>query len=108
MKKIGLLDFSNYQKYEIYYQEMAEKGWFIEKIGWGGLHIFKEGLPAKRIYRFDVFEEERNYTAFSPEDGQEYRSMFQEAGWKYHFSHKFLNLFSHETGQTNPYLWMKK
>lgn len=33
MKKIGLLDFSNYQKYEIYYQEMAEKGWFIEKIG---------------------------------------------------------------------------
>lgn len=93
MKKLGDLDYSNHKKYEEYYQEMALKGWFIERIKWGKIHYFKKGQPGLRKYRFDVFQEERAYTAFGPEDAEEYRLMCKDGGWDYIYSCKFLNLF---------------
>ena len=54
---------------------MSKEGWHLKRVGFFN-YTFEKGQPADYIYRFD-------FKIMGKDDMEDYKSMFEDAGWKY-------------------------
>ena len=65
-----------YEEEEQYLNDMAKKGYFLEKITLPGIYSFRKDDPADMIYRIDFNPQKK-------EDRDSYLQMFKDYGWEY-------------------------
>lgn len=75
MKKIKII--ADFSKEELFLNDMAKKGYRLEKYNSLGIYTFKEVEPQNLSYRID-------YRTFSNKaQFEEYSMLFQDAGWEH-------------------------
>ena len=75
-----------------YLEEMAEKGWMVEKVG-RYIAKFRAIKPKKIKFYVDVFKEGGPLTPEKTESSEEYRKLCQESGWTFITSQDYLQFF---------------
>jgi hypothetical protein len=85
---------------EEYLEEMAKKGWMLEKLG-QGIATFKRIQPSKLRFYIDVFKDEGPLVPENTPDSREYRSLCEASGWHFITSQDYLQYFYADEGQ-NP------
>ena len=90
----------DYKAIETYLEEMAQKGWMLEKIGrWTAK--FRAIEPKKPKFYVDVFKEGGPYAPENTKEAEEYRSLCKVSGWNFITSRDYLQFFCAEEGE-NP------
>lgn len=92
----GFLSF-DYKAMEVYLEEMAEKGWMLEKVG-GLTAKFKAIEPKRYKFCVDIFEGGGPLTPENTSEAIEYRNRCQELGWSFITSQDYLQFFCIEEG----------
>jgi phosphate/sulfate permease len=87
----------DYKAMEAYLEEMAEKGWMLEKIG-SLTAKFKAIEPKKYKFCVDIFEGGGPLTPENTSEAIEYRKRCQELGWSFIASQDYLQFFCIEEG----------
>ena len=62
-------------KEELWLREMSQNGWHFETVIFPGNFTFKEGKPKDYVYRLDYNPDK--------DDVENYRQIFEDAGWDY-------------------------
>jgi hypothetical protein len=62
------------EREEKWLADMSKKGWHLKRVGFFN-YTFEKGQPADYIYRFD-------FKVMGKDDLEDYKSMFEDAGWK--------------------------
>ncbi|NLO10464.1 MAG: DUF2812 domain-containing protein [Clostridiales bacterium] len=83
-----------------YLEEMAEKGWMVEKVG-RYTAKFRAIEPQKIKFYVDVFKEGGPLTPEKTESSEEYRRLCQESGWTFITSLDYLQFF-YAAGDSEP------
>ena len=84
----------DYQAMKIYLEEMAEKGWMLDKIGLQQyLAKFRAIEPQKLKFYVDVFKEGGPLTPENTDQSEDYRKLCEESGWTFITSHDYLQFF---------------
>lgn len=83
-----------------YLEEMAEKGWMVEKVG-QYVTKFRAIEPKKIKFYVDVFKEAGPLTPEKTESSEEYRKLCQESGWTFITSQNYLQFF-YAAGDSQP------
>ena len=83
-----------------YLEEMAEKGWMVEKVG-RYTAKFRAIEPKKIKFYVDVFKEGGPLTPEKTESSEEYRRLCQESGWTFITSLDYLQFF-YAAGDSEP------
>lgn len=84
----------DYQAMKTYLEEMAEKGWMLEKIGLQQyLAKFRAIEPQKLKFYVDVFKEGGPLTPENTDESEAYRRLCEESGWTFITSHDYLQFF---------------
>ena len=82
----------DYKAMEIYLEEMAEKGWMLEKVG-GLTAKFRAIEPKKLKFCVDVFKKGGPFTPENTIEAQEYRKQCEKLGWTFITSQNYLQFF---------------
>ncbi|MFA9423534.1 MAG: DUF2812 domain-containing protein [Sedimentibacter sp.] len=82
----------DYQVMKTYLEEMAEKGWMLEKVG-RSIAKFRAIEPQKLKFYVDVFKEGGPLDPEKTEESEAYRSLCKESGWIFITSHVYLQFF---------------
>ncbi len=82
----------DYKAMEEYLEEMAEKGWMLEKVG-SYLAKFRAVDPRRLKFYVDVFKDNGPLTPEKNEKSEEYRRLCQESGWIFITSRDYLQFF---------------
>lgn len=90
----------DYKAIETYLEEMAEKGWMIEKVG-RMTAKFRAIEPQKFKFYVDVFKEGGPLTPEKTKEAEEYRRLCQESGWTFITSQDYLQFF-YADGDKDP------
>lgn len=85
-----LLNYANYSAFEKWYEEMAQKGWMLNRIGPFGFHHFYRSAPERIHFHFVMTQNEGKYSKLSSEELETYHAMAKEKGWT--FIDNFFNL----------------
>lgn len=81
-KKIfKLITVDNFEKEEVFLEEMAQKGWYFSKYT-SGIYHFEQGTPEKYTYCIDYKEEKDDETS--------YLQLFEDAGWENVYAYPIL------------------
>ena len=84
----------DYQAMKSYLEEMAEKGWMLEKIGLQQQFAkFRAIEPQKLKFYVDVFKEGGPLTPEKTEESEVYRRLCEESGWKFITSQDYIQFF---------------
>ncbi len=90
----------DYKAIETYLEEMAQKGWMLEKVGrWTAR--FRAIEPKALKFNVDVFKDEGPLSPINTEESEEYRNLCKESGWSFITSRDYLQFFYAEEGD-NP------
>jgi len=81
---------------ERHFSLMAEKGWMIDNIG-TFFHRYKSTTPCKLRFYVDILPQIGAFDYPDNENAQDYRSLCEEAGWKYVTADRGINVFYTET-----------
>ncbi|MBL4931842.1 DUF2812 domain-containing protein [Clostridium paridis] len=73
------------EKEENWLREMANKGWFFEKVNYLGVYTFIKGPCTDTIYKIDF---NKNIG-----DIEEYYDLFRESGWEFIYKIRFFKYF---------------
>lgn len=90
----------DYKAVETYLEEMAEKGWMLEKVGRMTAR-FKAIEPHELKFYVDVFKEGGPLTPEKTKEAEEYRRLCQESGWTFITSQDYLQFF-YADGDMDP------
>lgn len=90
----------DYKAMETYLEEMAGKGWMLEKVGRITVK-FRAIEPRNLKFYVDVFKEGGPLTPENTREAEEYRSLCQESGWNFITSQDYLQFFYAEE-DTDP------
>jgi len=90
----------DYKAIEVYLEEMAEKGWMIEKVG-RMTAKFRAIEPQKLKFYVDVFKEGGPLAPEKTKEAEEYRRLCQESGWTFITSQDYLQFF-YADGDKDP------
>lgn len=90
----------DYKAMETYLEEMAEKGWMLEKIG-RYIAKFRAIEPQNHKFYVDVFKEGGTLTPDNNKELVEYRKLCQESGWTFITSQEYLQFF-YADGDSEP------
>jgi hypothetical protein len=82
----------DYKAMETYLEDMARKGWMLEKVG-RITAKFKAIEPRNLKFYVDVFKEGGPLTPENTREAQEYRNLCQDSGWNYITSQDYLQFF---------------
>ena len=82
----------DYQTIAAYLEEMAEKGWMLEKAG-RETAKFRAIEPRKLKFYVDVFKDEGPLTPENTRESEEYRNLCQASGWTFITSQDYLQFF---------------
>lgn len=75
-------------KEENWLRQMANKGWFFQKVNYLGIYTFIKGPCKDIIYKIDFNK--------NIEDIKEYYDLFSQSGWKYIYQMRFFKYFRYE------------
>ena len=90
----------DYKAIETYLEEMAQKGWMLEKVGrW--IARFRAIEPKALRFNVDVFKDEGPLSPMNTNESEEYRNLCKESGWNFITSRDHLQFFYAEEGE-NP------
>lgn len=81
--EINYLNIDNYPYMEKHFEEMAAKGWLINKVYTGVFFLYKKISPQKLNFSISPYEMETAFTRKSKEDLQEFQTVSQNVGWSY-------------------------
>lgn len=90
----------DYKAMEDYLEEMAEKGWMLEKVG-RVIARFRAIEPRKIKFYVDVFKEAGPLTPEKTEESEEYRKLCLESGWIFITTQDYLQFF-YADGDSEP------
>ena len=81
MLKARYLTYTNFGLVEKWYEDMAKKGWQIEKIIFSFIHEFKKAEPEDARYKISMAPNEGSFSAFSKDELRDFDEMAGEFGW---------------------------
>ena len=90
----------DYKAMAEYLEEMAGKGWMLERVGQYTAK-FRAMEPRKLKFYVDVFKEAGPLTPEKTEESEEYRRLCLESGWTFITSHDYLQFF-YADGDSHP------
>lgn len=82
MFKLRYLTYTNFGLVEKWYEDMAKKGWQIEKIILPFIHKFKRAEPKEVHYKISLAPNEGTFSAFSKEELGDFDQMAGGLGWQ--------------------------
>ncbi len=90
----------DYKAIEEYLEEMASKGWMLEKVGRWSAQF--RSMEAKKLkFYVDIFKDGGPFSPENTEEAEEYRNLCKESGWNFITSRDYLQFFYAEE-DTNP------
>lgn len=81
MLKARYLTYTNFGLVEKWYEDMAKKGWQIEKIILPFIHKFKKSEPEDVRYKISLAPNEGDFSAFSKDELRDFDEMAKDYGW---------------------------
>lgn len=81
MLKTRYLTYTNFGLVEKWYEDMAKKGWQIEKIILSSIHKFKKAEPEDVRYKISIAPNEGSFSAFSKNELRDFDEMAGDFGW---------------------------
>lgn len=81
MLKLRYLTYANFGLVEKWYEDMAKKGWQIEKIIFSFIHKFKKAEPEDASYKISMAPNEGSFSAFSKDELRDFDEMAEDFGW---------------------------
>ena len=81
MLKARYLTYTNFGLVEKWYEDMAKKGWQIEKIIFSFIHEFKKAEPEDARYKISMAPNEGSFSAFSKDELRDFDEMAGDFGW---------------------------
>ena len=81
MLKTRYLTYTNFGLVEKWYEDMAKKGWQIEKIILPFIHKFKKAEPEDVRYKISLAPNEGTFSAFSKDELRDFDEMAKDFGW---------------------------
>lgn len=81
MLKARYLTYTNFGLFEKWYEDMAKKGWQIEKIILPFIHKFKKVEPEDARYKISLAPNEGSFSAFSKDELRDFDEMAGDFGW---------------------------
>lgn len=81
MLKARYLTYTNFGLFEKWYEDMAKKGWQIEKIILPFIHKFKKAEPEDARYKISIAPNEGSFSAFSKDELRDFDEMAKDLGW---------------------------
>lgn len=81
MLKARYLTYTNFGLFEKWYEDMAKKGWQIEKIILPFIHKFKKAAPEDARYKISLGPNEGSFSAFSKDELRDFDEMAGDFGW---------------------------
>lgn len=81
MLKARYLTYTNFGLFEKWYEDMAKKGWQIEKIILPFIHKFKKAEPENVRYKISIAPNEGSFSAFSKDELRDFDKMAEDYGW---------------------------
>ena len=81
MLKTRYLTYTNFGLVENWYEDMAKKGWQIEKIILPFIHKFKKAEPEDVRYKISIAPNEGSFSAFSKDELRDFDDMARDYGW---------------------------
>ena len=81
MLKARYLTYTNFGLVEKWYEDMAKKGWQIEKIIFSFIHEFKKAEPEDARYKISMAPNEGSFSAFSKDEIRDFDEMAGDFGW---------------------------
>ena len=82
MFKLRYLTYTDFGLVEKWYEDMAKKGWQIEKIILPFIHKFKRAKPKEVHYKISLAPNEGTFSAFSKEELGDFDQMAGGLGWQ--------------------------
>lgn len=80
MLKARYLTYTNFGLVEKWYEDMAKKGWQIEKIIFSFIHEFKKAEPEDARYKISMAPNEGSFSAFSKDELRDFDEMAGDFG----------------------------
>ena len=85
----------NVNSLEIYFEEMALKGWILDKLS--NLYIkFKKSEPRRIKYTIDVIDKITSNTEVNSESALAHREKLKDLGWEFSCEYNNLQIFYKE------------
>lgn len=81
MLKARYLTYTNFGLVEKWYEDMAKKGWQIEKVILSFIHKFKKAEPEDVKYKVSIAPNEGSFSAFSKDELRDFDEMAKDFGW---------------------------
>lgn len=81
MLKFRYLTYSNFGLVEKWYEDMAKKGWQIEKIPLPFAHKFKKAKPENVNYKISLVQNEGYFSSFTKSELDDFDQMSKDYGW---------------------------
>lgn len=81
MLKTRYLTYTNFGLVEKWYEDMAKKGWQIEKIILPFIHKFKKAEPEDVRYKISIAPNEGSFSAFSKDELRDFDELAKDLGW---------------------------
>lgn len=82
MFKLRYLTYSDFGLIEKWYEDMAKKGWQIEKIPLPFIHKFKKSKAEDIDYKISLAQNESYFSSFTKSELNDFDNMSEEFGWK--------------------------
>ena len=80
---IRYLNIINYPYLEKYLEDMASKGWLLDKIILGSVFIFKKTEPRELEFSISPYEVETIFTRKTKQELEEFETVCEAVGWNY-------------------------
>ena len=98
MLKTKYLAYTNFGLVEKWYEDMAKKGWQIEKIILPFIHKFKKAEPEDARYKISIAPNEGSFSAFSKDELRDFDDMAGDFGWHLVYRTFNMNIYKLEEG----------
>lgn len=91
-----ILNIENYPSVAKHFEEMASKGWMIERVILEHILIYKKIIPKELEFSIVPFQNESFFNRKTKEDISEYKNKNKEKGWDYAGRTSFLHIYYKE------------
>lgn len=98
MLKTRYLTYTNFGLVEKWYEDMAKKGWQIEKIILPFIHKFKKAEPEDVRYKISIAPNEGSFSAFSKDELRDFDEMAGNLGWHLVYRTFNMNIYKLDEG----------
>ncbi|MGO1470615.1 MAG: DUF2812 domain-containing protein, partial [Tissierella sp.] len=94
----NFMDITNYPLIEKHFEQMAKKGWLINKIIIGSIFIYKKMEPEELDFSISPYEVETAFTIKSKEEIEEFQTVCESVGWNYAMKARNLHVYFKKSG----------